>query len=197
MGQYSGHSDNELADLLRLDDRMAFNELYERYWKSLYQMTWNVLRDRDTCMEVIQVVFVWIWEHRLNLEMRSPAVYIRFAVKYKTIDILRSNRVREACFVNLQSLDTDFLISKEAHLEIKELKAVIAKLSSSLPERARLIFELSRNEELSNREIATKLNISEKTVENQMTIALRKLRAGMKSFSIWIFLFLEITHTSF
>lgn len=190
MGQYSKHSDHELIDLLRLDDRTAFDELYGRYWQSLYQMTWNVLRDKDACMEVIQIVFVWVWEHRLSLNMHSPSAYIRSAVKYKITDILRSNKVRENCFVDLESLETENLIFTENPLELKELKAVIAQLSENLPERARLVFDLSRNEYLSNKQIAVRLNISEKTVENQMTIVLKKLRAGIKSFSVWMLLFL-------
>jgi RNA polymerase sigma factor (sigma-70 family) len=60
-------------------------------------------------------------------------------------------------------------------------------MSMKLPPRARLIFQLSRNEHLSNREIAEKLGISEKTVENQITIALKKLRIAMGSISVWLF----------
>lgn len=60
-------------------------------------------------------------------------------------------------------------------------------MSSKLPARARLIFELSRNEQLSNREIANKLGISEKTVENQITIAIKKLRMAMGNVSVWFF----------
>ncbi len=182
--RYSKYSDQELIGFLRSDDRIAFDELYRRHWQSLYQMAWNVLRDKDNCIEIIQVVFVWIWEHRLSLDMRSPAIYMRSAVKYKMIDILRSKRVRAACLVNLHSLDMDNLITKEEPLEFKELKAAVAQLSAALPERARLIFELSRNEQLSNREIAVKLQITEKTVENQMTIVLKKLRAGIQKFSM-------------
>ena len=184
MKQYSKQSDLELIDLLRLDDHMAFHELYTRYWQSLYQITWNVLRDKDTCMEVIQTVFVWIWEHRLTLNIHSPSVYLRSAVKYKTTDILRDNRVRETCFVTLESLEINNLLFDEDPLELKELKAVIAQFSANLPGRARLVFELSRNKDLSNKEIAVELGISVKTVENQMTIVLRKLKAAMATLSV-------------
>jgi RNA polymerase sigma-70 factor (ECF subfamily) len=183
-------SDEEILDLLSQDSRPAFNELYTRYWRSLYQMAWNVLRDRDTSMEVIQDVFLWIWEHRLSLNIQHPPAYLRGAVRYKIIDILRSNKARESCFTGLDDLEASLLPINDDPLELKELKAVIIQLSATLPDRARLIFELSRNEQLSNREIAEKLGISGKTVENQITIALKKLRQAMGNISMWFFFIL-------
>ncbi|WP_183573621.1 RNA polymerase sigma-70 factor [Mucilaginibacter sp. X5P1] len=180
-------SDQEILSLIGKDDRAAFGELYSRYWRSLYQTAWNVLRDQESCMEVIQEVFVWLWDHRSGLQINSLPSYLKAAVKYKVTDILRSNKVREACFVNLDELDAANLLFDDDPLELKELKTVIAQMSAKLPARARLIFELSRNEQLSNREIATKLGISEKTVENQITIALKKLRVALGSVSIWLF----------
>jgi RNA polymerase sigma-70 factor (family 1) len=180
-------SDQEILSLIGDNDRVAFSELYNRYWRSLYQTAWNVLHDQESCMEVTQEVFVWLWDHRSSLQIKLLPSYLRAAVKYKVTDILRSNRAREACFVNLDELDSTNLLFDDDPLELKELKTVIAQMSAKLPERARLIFELSRNEQLSNREIAQKLGISEKTVENQITIAIKKLRMAMGSFSAWLF----------
>jgi RNA polymerase sigma-70 factor (family 1) len=180
-------SDQEILTLIGQDDRAAFGELYNRYWQSLYQTAWNVLRDPESCMEVTQEVFVWLWDHRSGLQINSLPSYLRAAAKYKVTDILRRNNVREACFVNLDELDSASLSFDEDPLELKELKEVIGQMSAKLPARARVIFELSRNEQLSNREIAKKLGISEKTVENQITIALKKLRVAMGSISVWLF----------
>jgi DNA-directed RNA polymerase specialized sigma24 family protein len=90
-------------------------------------------------MEVVQEVFVWLWDHRFGLQINSVTAYLRAAVKYKVTDILRSNRAREACFVNLDELDPDDLLFIEDPLELKELKAVIMQMSAKLPLRARLI----------------------------------------------------------
>ena len=187
MSEHSALSDQEILTRIADEDRAAFRELYDRYWQSLYQIAWNVLRDREACMEVIQDVFVWLWDHRSSLQINSLPSYLRAAVKYKVTDVLRSNKVREGCFVDLDTLDTLELASDDDPLELKELKLVIIQMTKKLPERARLIFELSRNEHLSNREIAEKLGISVKTVENQMTIALKKLRIVMKHHSVWLF----------
>ena len=187
MSVFSGLSDYELLSLIAEEDRAAFSELYNRYWKTLYQSSWNVLHDQESSMEVIQEVFVWLWDHRKGLQINSVPSYLKAAVKYKVIDVLRSNKAREACFVNLDQLDGINLSYQEDPLELKELKSVIAQMSAKLPSRARAIFELSRNEQLSNREIANKLGISEKTVENQLTIALKKLRMAMGNVSVWLF----------
>lgn len=98
-------SDQEILSLIAEDDRAAFGELYDRYWKLLYQFAWNVLRDQESCMEVIQEVFVWLWDHRAVLHINSVPSYLKAAVKYKVVDILRSNKAREACFINLDELD--------------------------------------------------------------------------------------------
>src|ERR1700744_4802625 len=156
MAALNALSDNALIGLISTGDRTAFDELYNRHWQSLYQMAWNVLRDRDSSTEVIQIVFVWIWEHRESLSIQSPSAYLRSAVKYKITDVLRSNRVRESVFVNLESPEAGHLLYDEDPLELKELKSAIAQISATLPERARQIFEMSRNEHLSNKEIATK-----------------------------------------
>jgi len=182
-------SDQEILTLIRQGDRVAFSELYNRYWRLLYQTAWNVLRDQESCMEVTQEIFVWIWDHRSGLQINSLPGYLRAAVKYKVTDILRSNKAREACFVNLDELDAANLLFDDDPLELKELKALIAQMSSKLPARARTIFELSRNEQLTNREIAKKLGISEKTVENQITIAIKKLRIAMGSVFVLLFFF--------
>ena len=187
MSVFTKLSDQEILTLIGEDDRAAFSELYNRYWQLLYQTAWNVLRDQESCMEVTQEVFVWLWDHRKGLQINSLPSYLKAAVKYKITDILRSNKVREACFINLDELDIANLFLEDDPLELKELKLVIAQMSAKLPARARLIFELSRNEQLSNREISRKLGISEKTVENQITIALKKLRMAMGSISVWLF----------
>ncbi|RVU00708.1 RNA polymerase sigma-70 factor [Mucilaginibacter limnophilus] len=180
-------SDSELLTLMGGDDRAAFNEIYNRYWKLLYHSAWNVLKDKDSCMEVVQEVFVWLWEHRAGIRINSLTPYLKAAVKYKVTDVLRAYKARDAVFVNLDELDVVNLSFEDDPLEIKELKEIIVKMSSKLPAKARLIFELSRNEQLSNREIAEKLGIAEKTVENQMTIALKKLKISLGSLSAWLF----------
>src|SRR5688572_5064374 len=94
---YSRLSDDELMALLAGDDA-AFDEIYERYWSLLYRAAFNVLRDEDACMDVIQDVFIWFWEHRSDISFRSVKAYLLVAVKYKVANYIRNGKVRESFY---------------------------------------------------------------------------------------------------
>lgn len=172
---YKNLKEDELLALVQAGDYTAFNELYHRYWDILFGSAYNIFRDRDACMDILQDVFVWFWEHREQWKLTSCKGYLLTAVKFKVANYIRNNKVRESFFQQLEKLDTD---ADSAHLilEVAELKKLIKRFSEQLPDRCREIFQLSRYDDLSNKEIAVKLGISEKTVENQMTIALKKLK---------------------
>ena len=186
---YNKLSDVELTALLKEGDHAAFTEIYERYWEELLRSAHRILKDREACMDVLQEVFVWFWTHREDLVLNSVKAYLLTAVKYQVANFIRSAKVREAYVQR-----TEMLVVGESYeddiLEVKELKAMIAGITADLPEKCREVFRLSRDEHLSNKEIASKLGISEKTVEMQITIALKRLRTQIKSHSAFhIFFF--------
>jgi RNA polymerase sigma-70 factor (ECF subfamily) len=190
MALMQSHTDEELVLLLNEDNEQAFRELYDRHWPNLYRAAYNVLRDQDACMDILQELFTWVWEHRSDLTIASPGSYLRSAVKYKVANYIRSRKVRSSLFTEVEAIDTDSLVADEDSYEVKELKEVIARFTESLPERAREVFRLSRQEHLSNKEIAQRLGISEKTVENQMTTNLKKLRTSIGRMNSWLLLFI-------
>ncbi|PTS92368.1 RNA polymerase sigma-70 factor [Pedobacter sp. HMWF019] len=182
MASYTEHTDQELVTLLKQGDREAFNQIYYRYAEYLYQYALNILRDEDECTDAVQDVFVWLWENGKKINVNILRSYLISAVKYKLTRVIQSSK-RKAEILALNPLREEFFV--DDNLEIKELKHAIQEFVISLPERARLIFELSRNEYLSNKEIAARLGISEKTVENQITIVLKKLKSGLGKMSFW------------
>lgn len=175
-------TDPELMALLRSGDRSAFDEIYYRYSKSLYQFAFSILKDENECTDAIQDVFVWLWQNREKIQVVSLRGYLCAAVKYKLARVITGSKRRSAILAAGPVINEPFV---DDSLEIKELKAAIRDFIESLPPRARHIFHLSRNEYLSNREIAAHLGISEKTVENQMTISLKKLRLRLGRLSFW------------
>lgn len=179
---YHELTDLELTALLKQGDREAFNQIYHRYAEYLYQYALNILRDEDECTDAVQDVFVWLWENKKKVNVTVLKGYLLAAVKYKLTRLIQSSK-RRAEILALNPLQEETFI--EDSLEIKELKHAIQEFVLVLPERARRIFEMSRNEYLSNKEIALRLGISEKTVENQMTIVLKKLRMGLGKMSFW------------
>ncbi|CAL1518435.1 RNA polymerase sigma-70 factor [Chitinophaga sp. MM2321] len=183
MSAYSLYSDSELLDFVKSGDKAAFDEVYQRHWNVLFKSAYYLLQDKAASMDIVQDVFVWLWEHRDHLVLTTLRGYLIMAVRYKVANYVRNSKVRTA-FIAAQQLQEITDTSEEWILELKELKAIIAHFTEALPSRCKEVFYLSRQEHLSNREIAHRLGISEKTVENQLTTALKKLRVRLGSMSV-------------
>ncbi|TCD03148.1 RNA polymerase sigma-70 factor [Pedobacter psychroterrae] len=184
---YQARTDRELIDILRKDDHEAFNEIHERYFEDLLKSAYNILRDRDASMDVVQEVFVWFWEHRQNHHINSVKGYLLTAVKYQSSNHIRNGKVREN--FRLANTETSFTVNEES-LELKELQSIIKSFTGSLPEKCAEIFRMSREEHLSNKEIAQQLGISEKTVSGQLSRALNKLRSDLGKMHFWMYFFM-------
>ena len=140
-------------------------------------------------MDVVQEVFVWFWENREKWTVTNTRSYLRAAVKYKVANVIRKDKLRSAAFEGWKNYVHGEAESTIRELELQELQKVIQDFTGQLPPRCREIFRLSRFEHLTNREIADRLDISEKTVENQITIALRRLRKHLGRLAFWLIFF--------
>ncbi len=179
-------SDDKLIELIRGDDREAFHELYNRHWKYLFTAAFNTLRDRDDSLDICQSVFLWLWEHRETLQITtSVRGYLYSSIKYKIANLIRSGKIRSGFFEEMQRVNMDTALENE--LEVKELKNLIAQLINKLPLRCKEVFELSRNENLTHKQIADKLGISEKTVDDHILRAIKKLRAPLNKLASLLF----------
>jgi RNA polymerase sigma-70 factor (family 1) len=175
-------TDQELISLISKGNQDAFNILYIRHWASLYTFAFSILRDKDSCKDIIQDVFIWVWEHKEGLEIQTPKSYLKTAVKYKIANYLRAGNIRESFFNEAVKINiTNSIPGVDEYSELKELNSIIQITVAQLPLKCQEIFRLSREESLSNREIATQMGISTKTVENQITIALHRIRVKMLS----------------
>lgn len=172
-------TDYGLFNLVKKGDRFAFKELYKRYWSKLYIYSFNILKEKDLCEDIIQEIFADLWIRRDQIKIDNLQNFLYQSVrnqifkhfrrsKYKT-ELLNQLRI----FFNETGIDGEF--------EVKELKEKINYSISKLPDQRRLIFHLSRNEELSNKEISEKLNISIQTVKNQISKALQSIRKSIKN----------------
>ena len=141
-----------------------------------------ILHDKEACMDVVQDVFLWLWEHRQTVEIEQPRAYLKAAVKFKIANYIRNGKVKDKMIENLcrqgqEPVETDLL-------ELKELSQLVRQVVQGLPEKCREIYLLSRQEQMSNKEIAERLGISVKTVEAQMTIALKRIRPVVETFML-------------
>jgi RNA polymerase sigma-70 factor (family 1) len=177
--EYQMWPDAKLLDLLRLDDREAFEILYNKYSAKLFHAAYNLFRDSDVCEDLVQELFIDLWTKRNQLNITSLESYLKVAIRHRVIYYIRTQKA---------TLDLDVveeLIEKytaDSKLLQNDISQLLETNVAQLPEKCRQIFTLSRKEYLSNKEIASRLNISIKTVENQMTIALRYLRTGLTDY---------------
>ncbi|MDQ7948392.1 MAG: RNA polymerase sigma-70 factor [Pedobacter sp.] len=184
MSDHSAYTENELLVLIKEGSYPAFTEIYDRHWHLLFGSAYNILRDREACLDILQDIFVWFWENRETWELTSCKGYLLTAVKFKTANYIRNSKNRESIINHLGSVELDH--AKDEPYEVRQLEELIKSIATQLPDRCREIFQMSRYGYLSNKEIATKLNISEKTVENQLTIALKRLRQKLSTSYFWM-----------
>lgn len=180
-------SDAALAARLRSCDKAAFDVVYERYWLKLYRVARHIVEDSIAAEDITQDVFVSFWEKASRQEVLNIEAYLYQMVKYRCFMHLRSGAISRKHLDRFASILTS-QVSMEEDFEVREIAAAVDLAIASLPEKCREVYQLSRVEELPNKKIAEKLHISPKTVENQITKALRHLRLSIDKLAIVLFL---------
>lgn len=173
-------SDDRLIALIQENDLTAFEHIYNKYWSKLYLSAYNILRDRQVSEDITQEVLVNLWIKRTTLQVASLNAYLYTAVRYQVFNVLRSGKVKAGLFNSLEELFSNN--GGEEILSEKEINRLLEQGIAELPDKCRQIFIMSRKEHLSTKEIAERLGISPKTVENQLTIALNRLRKTLGDF---------------
>lgn len=179
--------DEKLLDLLQADDRAAFEQIYNKYWSKLYLSAYNIMRDKQVCEDVVQQVLVDLWMRRHRLAIDSLQAYLYAAVRYQVFKAVRAGKIPDALFSQAGSLSV--ANEGEGALVENDIHRLLDEGIAQLPEKCRQIFLLSRKQHLTTKEIARWLGIAPKTVENQLTIALHRLRATLGDFLFWASLF--------
>jgi RNA polymerase sigma-70 factor (ECF subfamily) len=175
------------------DDEAAFTEVYHHYWKLLFSVAANKLGNLADAEEVVQDVFADLWRRRADIQIDHSLKSFLAAAARNQVFSRMARRHRELLGTSewLHTQDHPSL-SAEQPLQVKELHDQVAGLAATLPERCRLVYKLSREEGLSNKKIAVSLNISEKTVESQITKALRIIRTGLHFLWSGILVFIHL-----
>ncbi len=174
------HTDEQLLQLMARDNRGAFTELYNRYWDKTFAVAYHRLDDEHEAEEVVQEVFLSMWQRRAALKLtHTLATYLSVAVKYRVINHLDRQYSREQHMDELSFTYDETQDSTTQWLEEKELREKIEQSINQLPEKCRIVFLLSRDENKTYAEIAAELGISPKTVEAHMSKALGTLRKSL------------------
>jgi RNA polymerase sigma-70 factor (family 1) len=189
MTAYNKFTDEQLVALLKTGNQQAFTEIYDRYAANLAGFAGSKLYNLDDAKDILHDLFIKLWENRSQIHINSNLQSYLFAmVRHRIIDKIRKNITREEYAFMLQSLTTANQYSVDKQVEAKELRQTIENSLVQLPARVKEIFKLSREEGLSNREIAEKLNLSEQTIKNQISAALKHLRKSLVTITAFIFM---------
>ncbi len=185
MADYSKYLDQQLVALLRENDRHAFNEIYARYFWLLHTHAHKWIRDREETKDLIQEVFLTVWEKRQALKPElGLSAYLYTSVRNRVFNRLSRQQVAAAYLASLDDyLDKGEYITDHLVRE-KELKRIIEEGIDSMPRKMQEVFRLSREENLSHKEIAERLKLSEQTVRKHIQHALRILRIRITMYAV-------------
>jgi RNA polymerase sigma-70 factor (ECF subfamily) len=182
-----------LINRLQMRDEAAFEQAFKENYKSLHAYAYTILRDEAIAEEMAQNVFYKLWDRSESLSISgSVRAYLFRAVHNESLNYLKHLKVRSEHQLYVSHRMNEGTDNASKKIQLKELEEKLQKALNELPEQCRTIFQLSRFEELRYREIADTLNISVKTVENQMGKALKILRTKLVDFLPFLILFIQL-----
>ena len=181
--------DQQLIALLQDEDKGAYTEIYNRYSRLLYQHAYKKLRNQEEAEDIIHELFAVLWAKRFTLApSESLSGYLFTAVRNRILDFISGKNIRADYISSLQHFIDNEVAVTDHRVRSNMLKDMIDTEIARLPEKMRIIFELSRKEQLSHRQIAEVLGVSEKTVKNQVNNSLKILRKRLGFFVYLCFL---------
>jgi len=170
------NTDIDLLAALMRDDEVAFTEIYKRYQPSLFEVCMKYLKNEDTANDVVQGVFLWVWENRKDLTIDTNLrSYLCTTTRNKILNLLRNENVaiQNNYAYAQQRLSEDTWLEKMEHEgQLRRVKEMI----EDLPEQRRRICKMKIEEGLSNQQIADALGISLQTVKNQYSSSIKDLK---------------------
>jgi len=177
-------NDSDLLSQLAEGNEYALRNLYNCYWKKIYEFTLYKVGHQDTAEDIVQDIFIDLWHRREHLTIERLEPYLIRAARNRIIDVIRAGIIRkhheESSYLNYLSLSKNLDVEEE--IAYKELHAAIHEGLEQLPEKTQEIFRLNRLDQLSVREVSIVLNIPQRTVEYHINIAIRTMKICLQDF---------------
>jgi RNA polymerase sigma-70 factor (family 1) len=193
MSHYHAYSDKELAYQLNGSDEAAFTEIYNRFYGLLYRHAYKSLPDSEAVKDVLQDVFVYLWNSRTKINPEENlAAYLYTSVRNKVLNNFRHVKIKNDYIASFQHFVDSKQPEADEAIRLKQLIDIIEAEVAMLPPQMRLIFQMSRNNNFSHQEIADQLNLSVLTVRKQVNNSLRilRLKLGTKYFFLFFIILL-------
>lgn len=177
--------------MLKKDDELAYNEIYQRYKWILFLHAIKRVRDREEAKDIVQELFITLWDKRRELELTGHlSGYLYTAVRNRVIKFISHQQVESVYISSLGNSINAGICITDHRIRESNLAAIIERGIQELPEKMREIFILSRKHNLSHKEIAVQLGIEESTVKRQVSNALKILRTKLGLFA-WLILLIK------
>lgn len=182
--------DIELAEALKQKSHKAFEAIFERYWRMMFDYAHRILHQEDLSQDIVQEIFLRLWDQADRLEISNLEAYLIQSVKYGVANHFRSIKFEKEHLDALENISEKPSLSD---LEFREIEQQIISRVDAFSPKCREVFVMSRFEHFSNREIAEVLNLSIHTVEKHISNGLRILRENLQLHSVTIFVTLMLT----
>lgn len=176
----------QLMKRIKNDDSRAFEELFDNLWEALFRYAKSILMDEDLAKDVVQEVWVDFWQRRSQIDNVNIEGYLMQSTKFRVYKELQRNPMKSEHLRYLETVAS--AVSTDDQLICNQTEDLISSSMEELPRRCQEIFKMSREQQLSNAEIAAQLNISKRTVETQISNALKSLKARLSTSTLSIFL---------
>ncbi|UOB18465.1 RNA polymerase sigma factor [Abyssalbus ytuae] len=171
------YSDKELFEQIALDNSHAFKVLHDMYSSKMFVYAFNVLKNKQVCEDIIQNIFIDLWSKRKEAKITNIKSYLFRAVKYQLCNYFRDQKISNEDITRLNIIDVSLNASKK--MEYDELEEAVYISYLKLPKRCKEIFELSRYQNKSHKEISEELKISIQAVKNQISKALSSIKKDL------------------
>lgn len=180
---YQEYSDAELVDLLRKGDRLAFEAIYRRFVADLYRYARKNIPVHEDCEEIVQQVFESLWIRHETLRIESLRQYLLKSIRYMIIRYIRDKGVHRRYMEHYLIFAALFDKGESADADGEKVRAMLIRSLDGLPERCKTAIKLRIIENLSNQEVARRMNITKRTAELYMSKALCHLRNSFPEIS--------------
>lgn len=171
-------NDCQLLRQMEGGDQSAFNILFEKYWERAYNETYRRTKDREAAKDIVQEIFTHIWVNREVLHLENLSAYLHVAIRNRVIRYLQHQQPTHPFFDLLDNL-SEAGNSPDARLLTREFFDAYEALLNTLPPQRQLIFRMRYQEDLPTNEISAQLQVSRKTVQNQIGRALQTLKESL------------------
>lgn len=184
MSSCPANTDEELLSLIKESDVIAFRALYDRYWKQLLVKANYLLRSNQDAEDAVHDIFVDIWKRRTELVVENTfRTYVSAAINYTCLRKLADRKVISLATGKHETVD----FSTQQYLSLRDLQQQFNLALNDLPEKCRVIFRMSREQGLTDKQIAHELDLSLPTIRTQKHRALTKLKFSLEQLTIIIF----------